>query len=191
MNGSWSSPSSVPNHCNFIEGSGEIVDTLGPGVVGGVLVPIFGAAPQAIIILATIVFGSVKVAQDQVYIGMDLLAGLTVLLITVISGDCLLVGKFDIENSVAVDNQDTKAFDLIDLFVDPQQILMGTVAIALRTIGYGIELQQLKGAVKTSPRALWEFGRTGRIGVTLLGNAYLPLFRHNFFLLVIPLKKKT
>lgn len=27
------------------------MDTLGPGVVGGVLVPIFGAAPQAIIIL--------------------------------------------------------------------------------------------------------------------------------------------
>ncbi|KAI3753708.1 hypothetical protein L2E82_25769 [Cichorium intybus] len=94
-------------------GSELLLHSLGTGVVGGVLVPIFGAAPQAIIILASGVFGSIKVAQDQVYIGMGLLAGSTVFLITVIWGDCLLTGKCDIVNSVAVDNQDTKPFDMI------------------------------------------------------------------------------
>ncbi|KAI3509800.1 hypothetical protein L1887_25323 [Cichorium endivia] len=94
-------------------GSELLLHSLGTGVVGGVLVPIFGAAPQAIIILASGVFGSVKVAQDQVYIGMGLLAGSTVFLITLIWGDCLLNGKCDIVNSVAVDNQDTKPFDMI------------------------------------------------------------------------------
>lgn len=43
---------------------------------------------------------------------MGLLAGSTVMLLTVIWGSCVLVGKCDIEGSVAVDSKNTKGFSL-------------------------------------------------------------------------------
>ena len=57
--------------------------------------------------------GSLEVAQEQVSVGMGLLAGSTVMLITVIWGTCINVGKCDIEDSIAVDNKDTKGFNLV------------------------------------------------------------------------------
>lgn len=59
--------------------------------------------------------GSVNTAQSQVSVGMGLLAGSTVMLLTVIWGTCVIVGKCDIENSVAIDEQDTKGFSLSGL----------------------------------------------------------------------------
>ena len=43
---------------------------------------------------------------------MGLLAGSTVMLLTVIWGTCVLVGKCDIEDSVAKDGRDTKGLSL-------------------------------------------------------------------------------
>lgn len=43
---------------------------------------------------------------------MGLLAGSNVMLLTILWGTCLLVGKCDLENSVAVDEKDTKRFSL-------------------------------------------------------------------------------
>lgn len=43
---------------------------------------------------------------------MGLLAGSTVMLLTVIWGSCIIVGKCDIENSIAVDSKDTRGFSL-------------------------------------------------------------------------------
>ncbi|KAK4398338.1 Sodium/calcium exchanger NCL [Sesamum angolense] len=56
--------------------------------------------------------GSVETAQSQVSVGMGLLAGSTVMLLTVIWGTCIVVGKCDIENHIAIDSQDTKGFSL-------------------------------------------------------------------------------
>ncbi|KAI3753706.1 hypothetical protein L2E82_25767 [Cichorium intybus] len=69
-------------------GSELLLHMLGPGLVGGLLVPIFGAVPEAMIILASGLSGNVKVAQDQVSVGMGLLAGSTVMLVTVLWGAC-------------------------------------------------------------------------------------------------------
>ncbi|KAI7734564.1 hypothetical protein M8C21_023735 [Ambrosia artemisiifolia] len=77
-------------------GSELLLEILGPGLVGGLLLPSLGALPDAMLIL-----------------GMGLLAGSTVMLITVIWGACITVGKCDIQNSVAVDNQDTRGFSLV------------------------------------------------------------------------------
>lgn len=57
--------------------------------------------------------GSSETAQDQVSVGMGLLAGSTVMLLTVIWGTCIIVGKCDLQNSIAIDNQDTKGFNLL------------------------------------------------------------------------------
>lgn len=56
--------------------------------------------------------GTVETAQVQVSVGMGLLAGSTVMLLTVIWGTCIVVGKCDIEDSVAVDGKDTKGLSL-------------------------------------------------------------------------------
>lgn len=59
--------------------------------------------------------GTPEVAQSQVSVGMGLLAGSTVMLLTLAWGTCVIVGKCDIENSLAVDSKDTKGFSLTGL----------------------------------------------------------------------------
>lgn len=48
---------------------------------------------------------------------MGLLAGSNVMLLTILWGTCLIVGKCDLENSVAVDEKDTKSFSLTGTFI--------------------------------------------------------------------------
>ncbi|KAI8552488.1 hypothetical protein RHMOL_Rhmol06G0270500 [Rhododendron molle] len=56
--------------------------------------------------------GTTETAQSQVSIGMGLLAGSTVMLLTIIWGTCVIVGKCDIQDSIAVDGKDTKGLSL-------------------------------------------------------------------------------
>ncbi|KAL2245465.1 uncharacterized protein LOC105165426 [Sesamum indicum] len=93
-------------------GSELLLEILGPGIVGGLFLPMLGALPDAMLILVSGLSGSVETAQSQVSVGMGLLAGSTVMLLTVIWGTCVVVGKCDIVNHVAVDSQDTKGFSL-------------------------------------------------------------------------------
>ncbi|CAK9156224.1 unnamed protein product, partial [Ilex paraguariensis] len=93
-------------------GSELLLQILGPGLIGGLLLPVLGALPDAMLILVSGLSGSTEVAQSQVSVGMGLLAGSTVMLLTVIWGICVIVGKCDLENSVAIDGKDTKGFDL-------------------------------------------------------------------------------
>ncbi|KAL8512234.1 hypothetical protein ACS0TY_018619 [Phlomoides rotata] len=89
-----------------------LLEILGPGIVGGLILPILGALPDAMLILVSGLSGSPETAQSQVSVGMGLLAGSTVMLLTVIWGSCVLVGKCDLEDGVAKDSQDTKGFSL-------------------------------------------------------------------------------
>lgn len=60
--------------------------------------------------------GTKEVAQSQVLIGMGLLAGSTVMLLTLLWGSCVVVGKCDLsENSTAIDSRDTKGFSLLGM----------------------------------------------------------------------------
>nr|XP_043626999.1 sodium/calcium exchanger NCL-like [Erigeron canadensis] len=93
-------------------GSELLLQILGPGLVGGLCLPALGALPDAMLILVSGLSGSTETAQGQVSVGMGLLAGSTVMLITSIWGTCVVVGKCDIQNSVAQDNKDTKGFSL-------------------------------------------------------------------------------
>ncbi|XP_076882533.1 sodium/calcium exchanger NCL-like [Bidens hawaiensis] len=94
-------------------GSELMLEILGPGIVGGLFLPILGALPDAMLILVSGLSGSPETAQDQVSVGMGLLAGSTVMLLTVIWGSCIIIGKCDLQDSVAIDNQDTKRFNLL------------------------------------------------------------------------------
>ncbi|KAM5586192.1 sodium/calcium exchanger NCL [Rosa sericea] len=94
------------------KGSELLLEILGPGIIGGLFLPILGALPDAMLILVSGLSGSTETAQDQVSVGMGLLAGSTVMLITVVWGSCVFIGKCDIENNIAVDNKDTKKLSL-------------------------------------------------------------------------------
>ncbi|KAG8053008.1 hypothetical protein GUJ93_ZPchr0001g32606 [Zizania palustris] len=94
-------------------GSELLLEIMGPGLVGGLLLPILGALPDALLVLVSGLSGSKETAQSQVLIGMGLLAGSTVFLLTLLWGTCVIVGKCDIgPNGVAVDLQDNKGFSL-------------------------------------------------------------------------------
>ncbi|GJN19446.1 hypothetical protein PR202_gb06725 [Eleusine coracana subsp. coracana] len=94
-------------------GSELLLAILGPGIVGGLFLPILGALPDAMLILVSGLAGTKEVAQSQVLIGMGLLAGSTVMLLTLLWGSCVVVGKCDLaENSTAIDSRDTKRFSL-------------------------------------------------------------------------------
>ncbi|KAL2944490.1 Sodium/calcium exchanger NCL [Bienertia sinuspersici] len=93
-------------------GSELLLEILGPGIIGGLFLPILGALPDAMLILVSGLSGTPETAQDQVSVGMGLLAGSTVMLLTVIWGTCVLIGKCDLENSIAIDETNTKGFDL-------------------------------------------------------------------------------
>ncbi|XP_022976461.1 sodium/calcium exchanger NCL-like [Cucurbita maxima] len=95
-------------------GSELLLEILGPGIVGGLFLPALGALPDAMLILVSGLAGSAEVAQSQVSVGMGLLAGSTVMLLTLIWGTCVIVGKCDLEGSVAIDSQDTKGFSLTE-----------------------------------------------------------------------------
>nr|CAD1842274.1 unnamed protein product [Ananas comosus var. bracteatus] len=71
-------------------GSELLLQILGPGIVGGLFLPILGALPDALLILVSGLSGSKETAQSQVLIGMGLLAGSTVMLLTVLWGFALL-----------------------------------------------------------------------------------------------------
>ncbi|KAG4384421.1 hypothetical protein GLYMA_13G272000v4 [Glycine max] len=97
----------------FLSGGSELLlEILGPGIVGGLFLPILGALPDAMLILVSGLSGSKEVAQSQVSVGMGLLAGSTTLLLTIIWGTCVIVGKCDIEGSIAIDSRDTRGFSL-------------------------------------------------------------------------------
>ena len=57
------------------DGSELLLEILSPGLVGGLLLPILGAVPDAAVIIASGLGASKEDAQEQVSVGMGTLAG--------------------------------------------------------------------------------------------------------------------
>ncbi|KAF5176886.1 Calcium-binding ef-hand, partial [Thalictrum thalictroides] len=87
-----------------------LLEILGPGLVGGLFLPMLGSLPDSLLILVSGLSGSQETAQSQVLVGMGLLAGSAVVLLTLLWGSCVVVGKTDIVGSTTIDLQDTKGF---------------------------------------------------------------------------------
>ncbi|KAK6259853.1 hypothetical protein SCA6_014327 [Theobroma cacao] len=94
------------------DGCEILLEILGPGIIGGLFLPVLSSLPDAIIILASGLSGSQETAQSQVSVGIGLLAGSTVMLLTVLWGSCLILGKCDLESALSKDLVDTKGFSL-------------------------------------------------------------------------------
>ena len=81
------------------DGSELLLEILSPGLVGGLLLPILGAVPDAAVIIASGLGASKEDAQEQVSVGMGTLAGSTVMLLTIAWGGSLWVGRRDLDES--------------------------------------------------------------------------------------------
>lgn len=86
------------------DGSELLLDILDPGFIGGFVLPVLGALPDATIVLVSCL-GPIEEAQSQLAIGMGTLAGSTIMLLTLPWFASLFVARCDIVNGEAVDLQ--------------------------------------------------------------------------------------
>ncbi|KAL6597729.1 hypothetical protein ACP70R_046534 [Stipagrostis hirtigluma subsp. patula] len=100
-------------------GSDVLLEIIGPGLVGGLLLPILSALPDSLLILVSGLSGSKETAQSQVLIGMGLLAGSTVVLLTLLWGTCVVVGFSLTGSDVTTDVQTRYAARIMGISVIP------------------------------------------------------------------------
>eukprot|EP00792_Barthelona_sp_PAP020_P007537 TRINITY_DN3149_c5_g1_i2.p1 TRINITY_DN3149_c5_g1~~TRINITY_DN3149_c5_g1_i2.p1 ORF type:complete len:449 (+),score=128.41 TRINITY_DN3149_c5_g1_i2:66-1412(+) len=86
------------------DGSERLTVVLDPGIVGGFLLPVLGAIPDAAIILFSCL-GDPTEVQEQVTVGLGVLAGSTIMLLTIPWFISLIVGRCDMISTGAVDGQ--------------------------------------------------------------------------------------
>eukprot|EP00250_Pteridium_aquilinum_P008145 c17713_g1_i1 orf=257-2572(+) len=96
------------------EGSEQLLEVMNPGLIGGLLLPILGALPDAALICASGIGGTVEEAQQEVLVGVGVLAGSTTLILTVAWAGSLIVGRCDLSGpgQTAKDLTLTRGFDL-------------------------------------------------------------------------------
>ncbi|KAJ0700880.1 hypothetical protein HanOQP8_Chr10g0373061 [Helianthus annuus] len=82
-------------------GGKRIFKILGPGIFGASAFHVLGFLPESLILLTSGLSNTKDVAQEYVLTGVGLLAGSTILLLTLIWGTCVIIGsrKFDGESS--------------------------------------------------------------------------------------------
>ncbi|GJP45437.1 hypothetical protein CLOM_g4828 [Closterium sp. NIES-68] len=125
------------------DGSELLLQVLDPGLIGGLFLPMLGAMPDTVLILVSGLGGSKEQAQEEVLVGMGVLAGSTVMILTVAWGGSLLCGRCDLEEKqranggrdlVAKDKTLTRPWDMVRTGVTTDEqtrlgawIMMGTV----------------------------------------------------------------
>eukprot|EP01113_Clastostelium_recurvatum_P050638 TRINITY_DN962_c0_g1_i4.p1 TRINITY_DN962_c0_g1~~TRINITY_DN962_c0_g1_i4.p1 ORF type:complete len:533 (-),score=157.93 TRINITY_DN962_c0_g1_i4:1133-2707(-) len=88
------------------DGSELLLEILNPGLIGGLLLPILGALPDAAIIIVSGALGDDP--QNQVAVGMGTLAGSTIMLLTLPWAASIFLGKCDIKAGEAIDGLNTR-----------------------------------------------------------------------------------
>lgn len=86
---------------------GEVLldlEVLPPSTIGGVILPILGAVPDAaIIVVSALGAGSVQEAEQEISVGLGTLAGSTIMLLTIAYTSSLWVGRCDLVDGEALD----------------------------------------------------------------------------------------
>lgn len=77
-------------------GSEKFFEIIGPGVFGASLFQFLGTFPQIIIVLVSALSGSRDAAQQRATLGMGLVAGTTVMLLTLVWGASVVLGSYDL-----------------------------------------------------------------------------------------------
>eukprot|EP00250_Pteridium_aquilinum_P003863 c14138_g2_i1 orf=45-1091(+) len=107
----------------LVQGSELLLLVLEPGVIGGLILPIFGVLPDSILVLVSGMGGSKAAAQDEILVGIGVLAGSNVMLLTLLWGTCLILGRCDLKkdsngNLFAVNKTLSKRFGLCGIGVE-------------------------------------------------------------------------
>ncbi|CAK9152573.1 unnamed protein product [Ilex paraguariensis] len=82
-------------------GSDLFFEMVGPGVFGASLFHLLGAVPEVLLVLISGLSGSIETAQEQAAMGMSVLAGSTVMLLTLTWGFCVAFGSYDFSDDSA------------------------------------------------------------------------------------------
>eukprot|EP00013_Stygamoeba_regulata_P020824 CAMPEP_0177646148 /NCGR_PEP_ID=MMETSP0447-20121125/9620_1 /TAXON_ID=0 /ORGANISM="Stygamoeba regulata, Strain BSH-02190019" /LENGTH=619 /DNA_ID=CAMNT_0019148663 /DNA_START=55 /DNA_END=1911 /DNA_ORIENTATION=- len=86
------------------DGSELLLEILDPGLIGGLLLPILGAVPDAAIIVVAGALGARPDAITQVAVGVGTLAGSTVMLLTVPWAGSMFLARTDIKHGEALES---------------------------------------------------------------------------------------
>ncbi|KAB2615956.1 hypothetical protein D8674_022544 [Pyrus ussuriensis x Pyrus communis] len=81
-------------------GGEQIFKILGPGVFGASAFHVIGALPESLLLLASGFFNSKEIAQEYVYTGVGLLAGSSILSLTILWGTCVIVSSQEFSNNL-------------------------------------------------------------------------------------------
>lgn len=144
------------------DGSELLLTVLDAGLIGGLLLPILGALPDSILILVSGLGGSTSEAQEQVLVGIGLLAGSIVMLLTLLWGSCLIIGRCDLKADErtgklrAVEKQLSKRFGLTDTGVEVDDLTQLSARIMILSV--------IPFVVAQLPR-LFSFSTNGNIPV--------------------------
>ncbi|KIY91568.1 hypothetical protein MNEG_16396, partial [Monoraphidium neglectum] len=90
---------------------------LAPSVIGGLVLPIIGALPDALIIINSGLHESRSAAREEISVGMGTLAGSTVMLLTIVWGGSVLLGRCDLDDVTGAQRDRTRTrpwFDLVN-----------------------------------------------------------------------------
>ncbi|KAI3456191.1 hypothetical protein Pfo_012854 [Paulownia fortunei] len=85
-------------------GSDLFFQITGPGVFGASLFQFLGTIPQIVLVLQSALSGSVEAAQQRATLGMGLVTGTTVMLLTLIWGSSIVLGSYDFSEAITIDN---------------------------------------------------------------------------------------
>ncbi|XP_057460921.1 sodium/calcium exchanger NCL2-like isoform X1 [Actinidia eriantha] len=79
---------------SYVASGGErVFKILGPGIFGASAFHVIGFLPESVILLASGLLNTKETAQEYVYTGVGLLAGSTILLLTLLWGTCVIVAS--------------------------------------------------------------------------------------------------
>lgn len=127
----------------MISDGAELLLDLGlpAAIIGGVVLPLLGAVPDAVMIIFSGVGGSREEANTQIAVGMGTLAGSTIMLLTLPWLGGLILGRVDIINGEGKDKQTSKfsikSFYKQGVTVFPD-VTYGAIVMLITTIPYFI-----------------------------------------------------
>ncbi|BBN06185.1 hypothetical protein MPTK1_3g19130 [Marchantia polymorpha subsp. ruderalis] len=139
------------------KGSELLLEVMNPGLIGGLLLPILGSLPDALLIFASGSGGTLEEAQEEVMVGVGVLAGSIVMLLTVGWAGSLYAGRCDLSGpeGTAKDRTLTKPSDFSGTGVTTdEQTRVGAWIMMLSTIPYlCVQVPLLDGHPTEGPEA--------------------------------------
>ena len=106
-----------------------------PGIIGGLVLPILGALPDAIMIVVSGLAVPQDQAQEQLQVGVGTLCGSTIMLLTVAWGGSLLLGRCDFgQRGHAIDGRLKRPKDLFRTGVTCDAVTRNGARIMLLTV---------------------------------------------------------